>query len=269
MTPRLEMGYAHSMAGPSYRTAIVTGASRGIGAATVRRLREMGLAVHAVARSAEPLQALARETGCMPLALDIADRDAVLTALTPLEADVLVNNASPLVRSAPAWEAASEDIDALVNVNIRGVLNGLAAVVPGMKQRRRGHIVNLGSMAGTWVFPGMPVYAMTKAAIHSLSHTLRLDLHGSGVRVSEIAPGRVETGAHLALAEAPEEGRRRFYEGFESLLAEDIAEAIAFVLAAPQRMDVSFMEIVPTDQSYGGSQFHRRGAASADRRGAP
>jgi NADP-dependent 3-hydroxy acid dehydrogenase YdfG len=250
-----------------YRTAIVTGASRGIGAATVRRLRRDGLIVHAVARSAEPLEALARETGCQPLALDIADRTAVLTALGGIEADVLINNASPPVRSAPAWEAAPEDIDALVDVNIRGVLNCLAAVVPGLKARGLGHIVNLGSMAGTWIFPGMPVYAMTKAAIHSLSHTLRLDLHGSGVRVSEIAPGRVETGAHLALLADREEGRRRFYEGFESLLAEDIAGAIAFVLSAPQRMDVSFMEIVPTDQSYGGSQFHRRGAASPDRRG--
>ena len=104
----------------------------------------------------------------------------------------------------------------------------------------------------------MPVYAMTKAALRSLSQTLRLDLHGSGVRVSEIAPGRVETGAHLALLEDREEGRRRFYEGFECLQPDDIAEAVMFVLGAPQRMDVSYMEIVPTDQSYGGSQFHRR-----------
>jgi NADP-dependent 3-hydroxy acid dehydrogenase YdfG len=261
MTPAEELGYAHSMSPPPYRTAVVTGASRGIGAATVRLLRRRGLAVHAVARSAEPLQALARETGCTPLVLDIADREAVLAALGKLEADVLVNNASPSVRSTPSWEASPEDIDALVDVNIRGVLNCLAAVVPGMKARGLGHIVNLGSMAGTWIFPGMPVYAMTKAAVHSLSHTLRLDLHGSGIRVSCIAPGRVETGAHLALMEDREEGRRRFYEGYESLLADDIAEAIAFVLSAPQRMDVSFMEIVPTDQSYGGSQFHRRGAS--------
>ena len=79
------------------------------------------------------------------------------------------------------------------------------------------------------------------------------------MRVSEISPGRVETGAHLALLEDQEEGRRRFYEGYDSLLAADIAEAIMFVLGSPQRMDVSYMEIVPTDQSYGGSQFHRRG----------
>ena len=227
----------------------------------MRRLRRHGLDVHAVARSTDPLEALARETGCRPLALDVADRGAVQAALGALDVDVLINNASPLVRSAPSWEAEPEDVDALVNVNIRGVLNCLAATVPGMKARSLGHIVNLGSMAGTWILPGMPVYAMTKAAIHSLSHTLRLDLHGSGIRVSEIAPGRVETGAHLALMPDREEGRRRFYEGYESLLAEDIAEAIAFVVSAPQRMDVSFMEIVPTDQSYGGSQFHRRGAA--------
>ena len=249
-----------SMTAALYRTAIVTGAGRGIGAATVRRLRREGMAVLAVARSREPLQALAEETGCTPLVLDIAGREAVLAALRGLEADVLVNNAAPPVRSAPAWEAVPEDIDALVDVNIRGVLNCLAATVPGMKERGRGHVVNLGSMAGGWIFPGMPVYAMTKAAIDNLSHTLRLDLHGSGVRVSCIAPGRVETGAHLALLADRAEGQRRFYEGFDSLLADDIADAIAFVLAAPQRMDVSYMEIVPTDQSYGGAQFHRRGA---------
>lgn len=242
-----------------YRAAVVTGASRGIGAAIVRQLTIAGLEVHAVARSADALAELARETGCRPLALDIAHREAVLDALGPLDADVLINNASASVRSAAAWETTPDAIDALMEVNIKGALNCLAAMVPGMKARGLGHLVNLGSMAGTWAFPGMPVYGMTKAAIHSLSQTLRLDLHGSGVRVSEIAPGRVETGAHLALMDDKDAGRRRFYEGYESLHANDIAEAVMFVLSAPQRMDVTFMEIVPTDQSYGGSQFHRRG----------
>ena len=242
-----------------YRTANVTGASRDIGAATVRQLRISGQEVYAVARSADDLVSLAEETGCRPLALDVSHRDAVLSALGALDADILINNASASVRSTTSWEAAPDDIDALFEVNLRGALNCLAAVVPGMKARGLGHVVNLSSMAATWAFPGMPVYAMTKAALHNLSQTLRLDLHGSGVRVSEIAPGRVETGAHLALLEDREEGRRRFYDGFESLQAVDIAEAIMFVLGAPQRMDVSFMEIVPTDQSYGGSQFHRRG----------
>jgi NADP-dependent 3-hydroxy acid dehydrogenase YdfG len=244
-----------------YRTAVVTGASRGIGAATVRELRIGGLEVYAVARSADDLTALAQETGCRPLALDISHRDGVMSALGSLDADILINNASALVRATASWETAPDDIDALLEVNLRGTLNCLAAVVPGMKARGLGHIVNLGSMAGTWTIPGMPVYAMTKAAIHNLSQTLRLDLHGSGVRVSEIAPGRVETGAHLALLEDHGEGRRRFYDDFECLQPGDIAEAVMFVLGAPQRMDVSYMEIVPTDQSYGGSQFHRRGGA--------
>jgi NADP-dependent 3-hydroxy acid dehydrogenase YdfG len=241
-----------------YRSAVVTGASRGIGAAIVRQLRTTGIDVYAIARSADDLSALAGETGCQPFALDISHRDAVMSALPGLNADILVNNASALVRSSTSWEAAPDEIDALVEVNIKGTLNCLAATVPGMKARGMGHIVNLGSMAGAWTIAGMPVYAMTKAAIHNLAHTLRLDLHGSGVRVSEIAPGRVETGAHVALLDDPEEGRRRFYEGFDCLQPDDVAEAVMFVLGAPQRMDVSYMEIVPTDQSYGGSQFHRR-----------
>jgi NADP-dependent 3-hydroxy acid dehydrogenase YdfG len=243
-----------------YRTAIVTGASRGIGAAMVRQLRIGGLDVYAVARSADELSALARETGCRPLALDISHRDAVLSALGGLDADILVNNASALARSTASWEAAPDDIDALVDVNIKGALNCLAATVPGMRARGSGHIVNLSSVAAAWPIAGMPVYAMTKAALRNLSQTLRLDLHGSGVRVSEIAPGRVETGAHLALLDDQDEGRRRFYDGFDCLQPDDIAEAVMFVLGAPQRMDVSYMEIVPTDQSYGGSQFRHRGA---------
>jgi NADP-dependent 3-hydroxy acid dehydrogenase YdfG len=241
-----------------YRSAVVTGASRGIGAAIVRQLCTSGIDVFAIARSADDLTTLANETGCQPFALDVSRRDAVMSALPGLNADILVNNASALARSSASWEAAPDQIDALLEVNIKGALNCLAATVPGMKARGLGHIVNLGSMAGAWTIPGMPVYAMTKAAIHSLGHTLRLDLHGSGVRVSEIAPGRVETGAHLASMDDPEEGRRRFYEGFDCLQPDDVAEAVMFVLGAPQRMDVSYMEIVPTDQSYGGSQFYRR-----------
>lgn len=242
-----------------YRSAVVTGASRGIGAATVRRLRNHGLEVHAVSRPGTELAALARDTGCRPVPLDVADRSAVAAALGGLEADILVNNAATSARAATAWETAPAEIDALLDVNLRGALNCLAALVPGMKARGRGHVVTLGSTAGTWVLPGMPVYAMTKAALHHLVHSLRADLHGSGVRVSEISPGRVETGMHLRLAGDREAARRHFYEGFETLQAEDIADAVLYVLAAPQRMDVTFMEIVPTDQSHGGSQFHRRG----------
>ncbi len=111
----------------------------------MRELRVGGLEVYAVARSADDLVALANETGCRPMALDITHRDAVMSALGSLDADVLVNNASALVRATASWETAPDDIDALLDVNLRGTLNCLAAVVPGMKARGLGHIVNLGS----------------------------------------------------------------------------------------------------------------------------
>jgi NADP-dependent 3-hydroxy acid dehydrogenase YdfG len=243
------------MAGPEYRVAIVTGASRGIGAALVRALCQRGLQVHAIARSAAALDALARETGCGAHVLDIGDRAAVVAALRDLSADVLVNNAAATARGTPSFETAAGEMDELLRVNLAGVVNCLAAVVPGMKARRRGHIVNLGSIAGHHAMAGMPAYGLTKAAIHNLSQTLRLDLHGSGVRVTEIVPGRVETGIHLSLMADREAARRSFYEGYASLQPEDVVAAILFALDAPQRMDVTLMEILPTDQVYGGSAF--------------
>ena len=122
-----------------------------------------------------------------------------------------------------------------------------------MKARGLGHIVNLSSIAGRLDRPRHAGLCHDQGGIRNLSQTLRLDLHGSGVRVSEIAPGRVETGAHLALLADREEGRRRFYEGYESLRPTTSPRPSCSCFRAPQRMDVSYMEIVPTDQSYGGS----------------
>jgi NADP-dependent 3-hydroxy acid dehydrogenase YdfG len=187
--------------------------------------------------------------------LDIGDRAAVTSALRDIAADVLINNAAATARGTPSFETAADDMDALLRVNLAGVVNCLAAVVPGMKARRRGHIVNLGSIAGHHAMAGMPAYGLTKAAIHSLSQTLRLDLHGSGIRVTEIVPGRVETGIHLSLMADREAARRSFYEGYASLQPEDVVAAILFALDAPQRMDVTLMEIMPSDQVYGGSAF--------------
>jgi NADP-dependent 3-hydroxy acid dehydrogenase YdfG len=242
-----------------YRVAVVTGASRGIGAETVRMLRRRGLEVHATSRVPDALEALALETGCRVQRLQIADRAAVAAAFSEVQVDVLVNNAAAPGTTVPLHATDDSTLDDLLAANLKGPFNLLAAVVPGMIARGRGHIVNVGSVAGSWVIPGMPAYAVTKAALHHLCSILRLDLHGSGVRVSEIVPGRVRTGIHLDMMTDRHEAERRFYEGYSCLEPDDVASAIAFVLDAPQRMDVTLMEILPTDQSLGGGQYFKRG----------
>jgi NADP-dependent 3-hydroxy acid dehydrogenase YdfG len=242
------------MALSDYRTAVVTGASRGIGADTVRRLSARGIEVHAVSRQVEKLAGLAAETGCRIHGLDIADRAAVLAAFAGMEADILVNNAAAPGTTAPLHGTDEATIDALLGANLKAPLNLLAAVVPGMVTRG----LDVSSIAAHRATTGMSAYAATKAGLSRLTRNLRMELHGTGVRVTEIVPGRVETGIHLDMMDDPEEARRRFYEGYASLQPDDIASAIFFALDAPHRMDVTFIEILPTDQVFGGSQFHKR-----------
>lgn len=237
------------MAITDYRTALVTGASSGIGEAAVRALAAEGLAVTAVARRAGRLETLARETGAKPLALDLRDTDALYAALEPLEVDVLVNNAG-LGRAMDDFLAAErEDIDATIDTNVSAFLHVLRAVLPGMRARRRGHVVNIGSVAGLYPIRS-PIYGASKGAVRRASQNLRIDLSGSGVRVTEVCPGRVVTG--FLAAAAGEEEARRTYGAFDELRAEDIADAIVYAVGAPWRVNVSTIEIVPTEQAFGG-----------------
>ena len=246
-----------------YRIAVVTGASRGIGRAVVTALAGRGMEVHAVARSAAALAELAAATGCRTHALDVADGAALAEAVGGLAVDVLVNNAGLAQGGGPLYDTPPDELEAMLRANVAGTVNALRAVVPGMVARDRGHVVNLGSIAATCPAPGSPAYAATKAAVHSLSRNLRLDLFGSRVRVTEIAPGRVRTGIHAGyvggdMAKAEE----AFYRGYECLEPEDIAGAVLFALDAPPRMDVTYMEILPTLQVYGGGDFLRTGPAA-------
>lgn len=237
------------MAINGYRTALVTGASAGIGEATVRALRAEGLAVTAAARRADRLEALARETGATPLALDLRDTDALYAALEPLEVDVLVNNAG-LGRGMDDFLAAGRgDIDLTVETNVTAFLHTLRAVLPGMRDRKRGHVVNIGSVAGLYAIRS-PIYGASKGAVRRASQNLRMDLAGSGIRVTEICPGRVVT-EFLASA-AGEEEARRTYGAFDELQPQDIADAIVYAVGAPWRVNVSTIEIVPTEQAFGG-----------------
>jgi NADP-dependent 3-hydroxy acid dehydrogenase YdfG len=234
-----------------YKTALVTGASSGIGAAVVERLRSEGLQVHALARNAKALAVLAERTGCIAHPLDVTDLAAITRLTREIEFDVLVNNAG-VDRPALFLKAEAEDIDLLVDVNLRAVLHLCRLVVPGMAARDRGHVVNISSIAGAYNFGGNSTYHATKAAVSMLSRQLRIDCFGKRVRVTEICPGRVATDIFAHVHGDSAETYERFVKGFELPQAQDIANAIAFAIAAPVAVNIGHMEITPTLQVPGG-----------------
>lgn len=239
-----------------YRTALVTGASSGIGAAVVERLRREGLEVHAVARSADALDALAARTGCVPHAIDVTDRAALARLAGEVEFDILVNNAG-VDRPKKFLEAEEGDIDLLVDVNLRAVLHLCRLIVPGMAARDRGHVINISSIAGNYNFGGNSTYHATKAGVAMLSNQLRIDTFGRRVRVTEVCPGRVATDIFSHVHGDDPSIRERFIDGFELPQACDIADAIAFAIAAPVAVNIGHMEITPTLQVMGGLQTAR------------
>ncbi len=237
------------MALDDYRTALVTGASSGIGAAVVTALTARGLTVYAAARRAERLEALAKETGCTPLVLDLRDTQALYDALGGLQVDILVNNAGLSRGFEALFEALPEDIDTTLGTNVVAAVHVVRAVAPGMVGRKRGHIVNVGSIAGLYPIKSS-IYGASKGAVHLLSQNLRVELQGSGVRVTEICPGRVETEFfQVAVGEAE---AKEHYAGFEILQPGDVADAILYALDTPWRVNVGTIELTPTEQHVGG-----------------
>ncbi|WP_157083560.1 SDR family oxidoreductase [Bradyrhizobium manausense] len=213
-----------------YRTALVTGASSGIGAATVRRLHAEGLEVHALARDVRRLDSLSAETGCRAWAVDVTDLGALERLASAAEFDVLVNNAGQS-RRGTILDTAPDDIDSLVDVNLRAVLHLTRLIAPSMARRNRGHVVNVSSIAGHYAFGenattfnSSVAYHATKASVHSLSQQLRVDLSGTCVRVTEVSPGRVATSIFQNQNTA-DDSDARFVGGFETLQSEDVAHA--------------------------------------------
>ena len=239
-----------------YKTALVTGASSGIGAAVVERLCSEGLQVHAVARNETALGALAERTGCIAHALDVTDLAGITRLTQQVAFDVLVNNAG-VDRPKSFLNADAEDIELLVDVNLRAVLHLCRLVVPGMVARDRGHVINISSIAGAYNFGGNSTYHATKAAVSMLSRQLRIDAFGKRVRVTEICPGRVATDIFAHVHGDSAETYERFVKGFELPQAEDIANAIAFAIAAPVAVNIGHIEITPTMQVPGGLQTTR------------
>ena len=247
-----------------YRTALVTGAFSGIGAAVVERLAREGLEVHALARSAGALEELAKRIGCIPHTLDVSDTAALTRLASDVAFDVLINNAG-VDKPKGLLRGDASDIDLLVDVNLRAVLHLCRLIVPGMVERDRGHVVNISSIAGAYSFGGNSIYHATKAAVSMLSRQLRFDVFGKRVRVTEICPGRVATDIFAHVHGDSPEVRAHFLDGYELPEAADIANAIAFAFAALVAVNIGHMEITPTLQVPGGLQTARpeRAAAAA------
>jgi len=246
----------------------VTGASAGFGAAIARLFAASGARVIAAARRVERLEALANEFGrnrVLPLPLDVADPAAIAEAFAGLpadfaEIDCLVNNAGLALGLDPAHRASLDDWDRMIDVNCRGLVHVTRALLPGMVLRRKGHVVNIGSVAGTYPYPGGNVYGATKAFVHQFSQNLRSDLHGSGVRVTVIEPGMC---GGTEFSEVRFGGDREkaatVYSGMEPLTAADIAESVRWVTSQPAHVNVNVIELMPVAQSFGPFQVKRLG----------
>jgi NADP-dependent 3-hydroxy acid dehydrogenase YdfG len=237
-----------------YQTAAVTGASSGIGAAVADELSRRGLQVHAIARREDRL---AQQTGCEIHVLDIRKTEALVALLGSLQVDILVNNAGVGRGFGSLADADPIDIDCTLDTNVRATVHAVRAVLPSMIERGIGHIVNVGSMAGLYPLSSA-VYGASKGALHLLSMDLRLELQGTGVRVTEICPGRVCTEFYDAALDDPEERQRAKDSGIEELTSKDIAASVIYALDAPWRVNVNRIELQPTEQIYGGLQFTPR-----------
>ncbi|MBN3761870.1 SDR family oxidoreductase [Burkholderia sp. Ac-20365] len=237
-----------------YRSALVTGASSGIGRAVAQRLVNDGLQVYALGRDAKALDSLARECNVTPIALDLHDTAPLRDLFERVEIDIVVNNAGLLPAIARFNESELADIDGMIDINLRAPLRLAHMALDGMIKRKRGHLFFIGSSAGRFPHPNTAVYGATKAAISMFCDSLRCDLLGTKVRVTEIAPGRVQTSLYRTALGA-EGANEKLYDAYRSIQPENIAELIATAIALPDAVDVSRMEVFPTDQAAGGSQI--------------
>ena len=233
------------------RRALITGASAGIGAATARQLVAAGAQVVLAARRADRLAELAAELGsaASTLVLDVRDGAAVEAALVDLELDLLVLNAGLARGTTPAFGNSLDELDDMIDTNVKGYLHVLRATLPGMLERGRGDVVLLGSVAGRQVYPGGGVYCMTKHAVRALYESLRIDGAGRGVRFTTVDPGMVETDFSKVRFEGDEEKAAAVYAGMAALLPEDIAEVITFAVTRPAHVNLGEIVVWPTDQA--------------------
>ena len=244
------------------KTILITGASSGIGEGCARKFASQGARLILNSRSADKLTALAEElkekydAECYVMPFDVCDRESAAAALNALpqewkSIDVLVNNAGLAIGVDKEYEGNLDEWDVVIDTNVKALLSMTRLVVPGMVERGRGHIINIGSIAGDAAYPGGSVYCATKAAVKALSDGLRIDLVDTPLRVTNIKPGLVETNFSVVRFRGDKEKADNVYRGIKPLNGDDIAEVVYFAASAPEHMQVAEILVMPTYQATG------------------
>lgn len=250
------------------KIALITGASSGIGAACARRFAEGGYDLVLTGRNAQKLQTIVDEVQALgrkvlPLVFDVRDREACTHALGRLtktwqEIDVLINNAGLALGLEPEFQGDFEDWDTMIDTNIKGLLNMTRLVVPGMVERGRGHIINIGSVAGDAAYANGAVYCATKSAVKTLSDGLRIDLAHTPIRVTNVKPGLVETNFSKVRFHGDAERASHVYEGIEPLTGADVADVAFYAASAPAHVQIAEVLVLATHQASGSVVYREK-----------
>jgi 3-hydroxy acid dehydrogenase/malonic semialdehyde reductase len=240
------------------KIALVTGASSGIGWACALTVAKMGYDLIATGRRAERLEELRQElpegVRFLPLVFDVRNREEVDRLLTNLPSDwasidVLINNAGNAHGLDPIQTGNIEDWDAMIDINVKGLLYVSKAIIPGMTQRNSGHIINIGSIAGKEVYPNGNVYCASKHAVDALTNGMRMDLNPFGIKVMGVHPGLVETEFSLVRFKGDSQRAETVYKGYAPLVAQDIADIVEFALTRPPHVVLADVVVLPTAQA--------------------
>ncbi len=247
-------------------TVLVTGASSGFGAAAAERFAREGWQVVIAARRQERLdelkQSMPQPDHIHSVTLDVRDNEAVAAVISGLPdafagIDILVNNAGLALGMEGADEAVMTDWETMVDTNIKGLMYVTRAVLPGMVERGSGHVVNIGSVAASWPYPGGNAYGGTKAFVQQFSRNLRTDLLGKNIRVTNVEPGMCETEFSVVRFKGDEGKASQVYNGMRPLSGADVAELIYWVTQVPAHVNINQLEVMPVNQTWSPFAVHR------------